>query len=132
VARKLLPDGRVVQPEGVTLRGPCLIAACAAAVLVSACRDAQPVPDQRTHTIAGDEELRAARSGWPAGVAALVDSANAAYSAQDYGRASMLYREAAQRAPDLRVVWFGIYIAEHARGNLPAADSALARAQTSQ
>ena len=105
-----------------------LCAVCAVVLLLTACRNDETVEDQRTDSMTS-EEVKAARAGWPDGVAALVDSANAAYSAQSFERASALYRQAAQLAPDLPAVWFGIYMAEHARGNIAAADSAMKRAQ---
>lgn len=98
-----------------------------AAVLSAGCRAEQP-DDQRTDSVTS-EEIRAARADWPAGVAELVDSANNAYSAQDYDQATAQYRRAAERAPDEPAIWFGIYMAEHARGNVAAADAAIARAQ---
>ena len=106
------------------------ISALAALTVLSlaACREDAPASDPRTDSVTS-EEVRAARSDWPAGVSELVDSANVAYSAQDYDQASALYRRASERAPDVPAVWFGIYMAEHARGNVAAADSAIARAQ---
>ena len=83
---------------------------------------------QRPVDQVSSDELEAARAHWPAGVAVLVDSARAAYSAQHYVSALRLYQRAAELAPELRAAWYGVYIAEHARGNVMAADSALARA----
>src|SRR5688572_22860293 len=112
-------------------RGPplrmTLIILCALAWAGAACRSDAPVVDQRAEVMTG-EEIKAARSHWPAGVAVLVDSARVAYSTQDYIGASALYRQAATLAPDVPAVWYGVYIAEHARGNVSAADSALAHA----
>ena len=95
---------------------------------VTACRNAPSGEDQRTDSVTSDE-IRAARADWPSGVSELVDSANAAYAANDFARASELYRRAADRGPRLPAVWFGIYMAEHARGNKAAADSAVLRVQ---
>lgn len=82
--------------------------------------------DQRTDTIT-PEEIAQARANWPAGVAAQVDSGNAAYSAQDYETASRYFRRAAELGPQVSAAWFGIYMTEHARGNVAAADSAMQR-----
>ena len=95
---------------------------------MTACGRESSQADQRTDSVTSAEVL-AARADWPAGVSALVDSANAAYTSQDFVQASALYRRAAERGPRLPAVWFGIYMAEHARGNKAAADSAILRAQ---
>lgn len=81
--------------------------------------------DQATRTV--DTEAVAERLG-PALMARL-DSANAAFSADDYATASRLYRSVAADAPDESVGWFGIFMAEQALGNMAAADSALDRAR---
>lgn len=72
------------------------------------------------------EEIRAARAAWPAGFAAAIDSANQAYGAQQFDRAAELFRRAVTMSPEISAGWYGVYIAEHARGNVAAADSALA------
>jgi hypothetical protein len=82
--------------------------------------------DQQTGSIT-PEAMAQARSNWPAGVEAQIDSGNTAYSAQDYDRASRHYRRAAELGPEVSAAWFGIYMSEHARGNIAAADSAMAR-----
>ncbi len=84
--------------------------------------------DQRTDTI-DRETVEQARAAWPDGVAMRIDSGNAAYRSRDYEAAAALYRRAAELGPDIPAAWFGIYMVEHARGNLAAADSALARAR---
>jgi tetratricopeptide (TPR) repeat protein len=99
-----------------------------AVLALAACRQDR-LDDQRTETVT-PQTMEQARAGWPEGLAALVDSANAAYSAQDYDGAVELYRQAAELAPTVTAPWFGIYMAEHARGNIAAADSAMARAQS--
>ena len=113
--------------EGVPALRMTLVIVCALAPAVTACRDDPPVSDRRAEVVTA-EEINAARAEWPAGVAVLVDSAREAYSEQDYIRANALYRRAAALAPELPAVWYGVYIAEHAHGNVGAADSALARA----
>jgi tetratricopeptide (TPR) repeat protein len=103
-------------------------AAALAVALLSACGPAQPPGDQRTGDMTADG-IQQARANWSAELSALIDSGNAAYSAQDYESAASLYRRAAALEPDVTAAWFGIYMAEHARGNILAADSAMARAQ---
>ena len=73
-------------------------------------------------------EVQQARESWPPGLAALIDSASAAYEAEQFMRASALYRRATEIEPALATGWWGVYIAEHARGRLDAADSAFVRA----
>lgn len=75
------------------------------------------------------EELAQSRAEWPAGVEAQIDSGNAAYSAQQFDAASAHYRRAAELGPKVPAAWFGIYMAEHAKGNTAAADSALERSR---
>lgn len=101
--------------------------ALAAAAVVGACRRDVP-DDQRTDTIT-PRTVEEARANWPEGLGAVIDSANAAYSAGDYESASGLYRRATEIGPDVTTGWFGIYMAEHARGNIEAADSAMQRAR---
>lgn len=106
------------------------MAAIAAVLLMTACgRGELPVVEDRRMEGVTGEDAGAVRAGWPDTVAELFDSATAAYSAQKYERAAALYREGARRGPDITAMWFGIYIAEHARGNIAAADSAMAHAQ---
>jgi tetratricopeptide (TPR) repeat protein len=106
-----------------------MIAALAAAAALGGCRqDRGPADDQRTDTVT-PRTMEEARAGWPEGLGQLIDDANAAYSAGNYEEASALYRRAAELAPDVTAPWFGIYMAEHARGNIAAADSAMTRAQ---
>jgi tetratricopeptide (TPR) repeat protein len=92
------------------------------------CRQDRGMGDQRTETMT-PQTMEQARANWPAGLAELIDSANAAYSAREYDEAARLYRQSAELAPTVTATWFGIYMAEHARGNIAAADSAMARAQ---
>jgi tetratricopeptide (TPR) repeat protein len=103
-----------------------LVLALAGAAALSACR--QDPGDQRTETVT-PRTMEQARANWPEGLAAAVDSGNAAYSAGDYEEATAQYRRATEIAPDVTAGWFGIYMAEHARGNIAAADSAMQRAR---
>lgn len=69
-----------------------------------------------------------ARQEMSAGVAAQLDSGNAAYRMEEYERARTHYRRALDQEEDSNAAWFGIYMAENALGNEAAADSALERA----
>lgn len=93
-------------------------------LLPAACRP----DDQRTDSVEFDA-VRRARQEWPAGVAAQVDSGNAAYRAGTLDAAAAHFRTAVRLGPEVPAAWFGLYMAEHTRGNLPAADSALGRAR---
>jgi predicted TPR repeat methyltransferase len=59
-----------------------------------------------------------------------MDSAAAAYSDGDFPGARTHYGTATDSAPDLAAGWFGLFLAERALGNIPAADSALGRARS--
>jgi tetratricopeptide (TPR) repeat protein len=99
-----------------------------AVAVLAGCRQDADMGDQRTETVT-PQTIEQARANWPAGLAEVIDSANAAYSTGNYDEASRLYRRGTQLAPDVTATWFGIYMAEHARGNIAAADSAMQRAQ---
>lgn len=103
-----------------------LVAVGLAATVMTACR-ADP-GDQRTDTVT-PQAIEQARADWPEGVAAQVDSGNAAFSAQDFDEALRHYRRATELGPQVTAAWFGIYMVEHARGNTAAADSAMQRAR---
>lgn len=75
------------------------------------------------------EEVEAARQGWSPPLAALVDSGNAAYRSGRFAEAARLFRRGTVEHPHQGATWFGLYMAEHALGNVSAADSALARAE---
>jgi Flp pilus assembly protein TadD len=100
-----------------------------AVAVLAGCRQDDGVGDQRTETMT-PQTIEQARANWPEGLAEVIDSANAAYSAGEYEEASRLYRRGTQLAPDVTATWFGIYMAEHARGNIAAADSAMQQAQS--
>jgi len=89
---------------------------------LAACRPA----DQATESVDVQAATRA-RETYPPTVVAQIDSGNAAYTAGDYGEALRHYRAAAEAGPEIPATWFGIYMAQHALGNLAAADSALER-----
>ena len=95
-------------------------------VLATACR--QPGDDQTTESI-GTEEIRKARAEPAPELVAQLDSGNDAYKAKDWERALRHYRAVTRLDEEMPAGWFGIYMVEMARGNAPAADSALQRAQ---
>lgn len=70
-----------------------------------------------------------ARAGWPAGLSERMDSGNVAYRAGRYDEAAEVFRRATDQAPDVAATWFGLHMAESARGNEAAADSALMQAE---
>ncbi len=69
------------------------------------------------------------RDSWPAELAAQVDSANAEYSDQDYDAAAQRYQALTEAYPEIGTVWFGLYMAENARGNEEEAQAALQKAE---
>jgi hypothetical protein len=73
--------------------------------------------------------MRKARTEPAPELVAQLDSGNAAYKARDWERALRHYRAVTQLDDEMPAGWFGIYMTEMARGNAPAADSALERAQ---
>ncbi len=82
--------------------------------------------DQRTDSVNPET---AGRTGLSDATVAQLDSGNSAYSDHSYEAALRHYVRVTEMAPDQPTGWFGIYMAQHALGNIPAADSALERAQ---
>lgn len=70
-----------------------------------------------------------ARANWSPELTARIDSANAAYADGDYDTAATMFTGITEENPELGVAWFGLYMAEQARGNTEAAEAALARAE---
>lgn len=85
--------------------------------------------DQTTESIDVQAGVRA-RESYPPAVVAQIDSGNAAYSAGNFEEALRHYRTAAEAGPEIPATWFGIYMAQHALGNLAGADSALERVKS--
>jgi Flp pilus assembly protein TadD len=104
-----------------------MTAALIGAVMLTGCRQDQ-ADDQMTGSVT-PADMQQARSGWAPELSAAVDSGNAAFSAENYDAALEQFREATRIAPNVVAGWFGIYMTEHARGNIAAADSAMARVQ---
>lgn len=86
-------------------------------------------PDVPATTSAEPAAAEAAAPALPAALRIQLDSANAAFSAQDFPRALQLYRRVTEQQPDLSAGWFGVYMAQSKLGNQAAADSAIARAR---
>lgn len=87
-----------------------------------------PGADQETGSVTR-ESVREARGAMDPAIAAALDSGNAAYRAGDYDEALRRYREAVRGDEELAAAWFGVSMAEAARGNIAAADSAMQRAR---
>jgi hypothetical protein len=85
--------------------------------------------DQRTETV-DPRAVEQARTEWPAGVAAQVDSGNAAYRAGAFEISLKHFEEATRLGAQVPAAWFGLYMARHATGDLAGAESALQRAQS--
>lgn len=94
-------------------------------VWMTACGGAEQAEETRFEGAAVQE----ARAGWPDGLAAMVDSGNTAYREGRLDDAADLFERATQRFPHIGAPWFGLHMAEHARGNLEAADSARVKAE---
>jgi tetratricopeptide (TPR) repeat protein len=78
---------------------------------------------------ANDDAMAEARAGWPEGLGTLIDRGNTQYREGRYDDAAETFREATELAPDVAAGWFGLHMAESARGNEEAADEARMRAE---
>jgi len=95
-----------------------------AGLLLAACLP----EDQRTGSI--DEDTWAdVQAAYTPEVKAQIDSANVAYKAADYTGALAHYEKALEMDDEVAAAWFGVYMAEHAMGNLEEAEVALERAR---
>ena len=75
------------------------------------------------------DALREARASLAEEAVAALDSGGSAFRARDYPAALVRYQRAAELEPNAPAAWFGIYMAQSALGNQPAAHSALTRAR---
>jgi tetratricopeptide (TPR) repeat protein len=107
------------------IRTKTLVVALAAVVGLTACNDRNDDERMRLDV----DAMEQARAGWPEDLRARIDSGNAAYRAGRYDEAAAVYRRAAEQHPDVSAAWFGVHMAEAARGNQAAADSARMRAE---
>lgn len=97
-------------------------------LLLAAAASCRP-DDQRTDSFDPQEAMQH-REDVPADVLAQLDSGNALFREKDHEGALAHYVNATERAPDLAAAWYGVYMAQHALGNMEAAEEALARAQS--
>jgi hypothetical protein len=74
-------------------------------------------------------EAPAARAEIPPALLVRLDSANAAFEADEFEAALRHYRAVAEGAPEVAAGWFGIYMVHDALGEEAAAAEALARAR---
>jgi tetratricopeptide (TPR) repeat protein len=95
------------------------------ALMIAACKRPD---DQKTESIEA-KDMNEARADISPAARAQLDSGNTAYKAKEYDRALAFYQRVTELDKDAAAGWFGIYMTELARGNAPAADSALRRAQ---
>ena len=99
------------------------------AVLLSGSFACSKPDDQKTESIKAADATAQRKELSPAARAQL-DSGNAAFKANDFAKARTHYQRVTDIDKDAAVGWFGIYMAEQARGNAAAADSALKRVQS--
>ena len=97
-------------------------------LLLAAVASCKP-DDRRTDTFDPEEAMQH-RENLPADVLAQLDSGSAAYRLDDHQGALAHYKKATELAPELDAAWFGVYMAEHALGNMDAAQEALERARS--
>ena len=100
--------------------------AITASVVLAACGGAEEAPEEMEF---GGDQVEEARAAWPEGLAERMDSGNVAYREGRYEESAEIFRRATAQNPHIGSPWFGLYMAEHALGNLEAADSALAQAE---
>ena len=84
--------------------------------------------DQRADTLDLDEAAQK-RESMPSAAVAQLDSGSQAYRADDFESALHHYTEATELAPDVAASWFGVYMAQHALGNVEESAAALERAR---
>jgi tetratricopeptide (TPR) repeat protein len=87
-------------------------------------------PDDRRTDSFDPQEAMQHREDLPADVLAQLDSGSAAFREDDHEGALVHYVKATELGPDVAAAWFGVYMAQHALGNMEAAQAALERAQS--
>ncbi|HKJ01539.1 MAG TPA: tetratricopeptide repeat protein [Longimicrobiales bacterium] len=85
--------------------------------------------DRRTDTFDPQEAMQH-REDLPADVLAQLDSGSAAFREDDHEGALAHYTKATELGPEIAAAWFGVYMAQHALGNMEAATAALEKAQS--
>ena len=98
------------------------------AVLVLAAAYSCRPDDQRTDTLDPVQAMQA-RENMPPEVVAQLDSGSQAFRTQNFEAALGHYEKVTEMAPEVGAGWFGVYMAEDALGNEPAAFEALERAR---
>lgn len=94
-------------------------------VALAACNDR----GEDAQTQLDNDAMAEARTGWTPEFGELVDEGNAAYREGRYDDAAEAYHGATEMNPDVAAAWFGLHMAESARGNQEEADEALMRAE---
>jgi hypothetical protein len=94
---------------------------------IAAC-DGRGDDQDRIPLDAGDG-MAEARLGWSPEFEAAIDSGNAAYRVGRYDEAADSFRQATELEPQIAAAWFGLHMAESARGNEDEAFEALQRAE---
>lgn len=95
-------------------------------VALAACGGEEDAPEAMEFE---GERVEQARANWPEGLSERIDSGNVAYREGRYEESADIFRRATAQNPHIGSTWFGLYMAEHALGNIEAADSALAQAE---
>lgn len=85
--------------------------------------------DAERQPLGQDPAMTEARAGWTPEYGELVDDGNVAYREGRYDDAADAYYKATELNPDVAAGWFGVHMAELARGNQAEADEALTRAE---
>lgn len=84
--------------------------------------------DQQTDS-ADPSAARQEREQWPAGLAAQIDSGNAAIRTDSFDLARRHFLRATEIDGRVAAGWFGLYMAEQGRGDAESAMAALERAR---
>jgi Flp pilus assembly protein TadD len=87
-----------------------------------------PPDDQRTDSVDPVAAMQD-RDNWEPGMAAQLDSGNAAVRADSFELARRHFLAATDMAPDVAAGWFGLYLAEQGLGRGDEAMAALERAR---
>jgi tetratricopeptide (TPR) repeat protein len=107
-------------------RWMAVVAVAAGMALSAACDGRGEDPDRMP---LGGEGMEQARAGWSEELEGSIDRGNAAYRDGRYDDAAAYYRQATETAPQVAAGWFGLHMAELARGNHEAAQAALEQAE---
>jgi tetratricopeptide (TPR) repeat protein len=106
----------------------CMVVAVLAALAGLTACDGRNDDQDRVRLDAGDG-MAEARAGWSPAFEAAIDSGNAAYREGRWDDAADHFRQATELEPQVAAAWFGLHMAESARGNEAEAFEALQRAE---